>query len=268
MSPRLPVVFYFLLAACSIQAQFLPPKIPDRQKIHDGQPEGLCLGIEVPKTTYHQGEAIDATLTYTNTSPTPYHLWVGTGDRSGRIPDIAFYAFGSDAKQVPDPLRWYFERGGIGGGLGGTQDLGQWKITLPVNQWLEFNQPGTYQLFAYSNRVQKGDRFTQGNPRDNRIELVSDPVTITVTSLSSTDEKRILAEVGDRLGAGGQDAAKAATILRYLGTPAARAARRPVPPCCHFSILRCLSKLRWPFMQHPNPRVRPRQFSRPFARES
>ena len=228
MSPRLPAVFLFLFVACSAHAQFLPPIIPDKQKIHDAQPEGVALGIEVPKTSYQQGEVIDATLTYTNTSPKPYHLWVGAGDRSGRIPDIVFYALGSDAKPVPDPLRWYFERGGPGGGLGGWQDLGEWKITLPANQWLVFKQPGTYQLFAYSNRVQKGDRFTQGNSQDNRIELVSDPVTITITPLPPADEKRILAEASARLGAGGQDAAKAATTLRYLGTPAARAAMLPL----------------------------------------
>lgn len=228
MRPCLPAVFYLLFAVCSATAQLLPPKLPDRQKIHDTQPEGVSLGIEVPKTSYQQGELIEATLTFTNTSPTPYHLWVGTGDRSGRIPDIAFYALGSDAKPVPDPLRWYFERGGMGGGLGGWQDLGQWKITLPANQWLVFKQPGTYQLFAFSNRVQKGDRFTQGNRQDNRIELVSDPVSITITPLSPADEKRILDEASGRLTAGGSDASKAAAKLRYLGTPAARAALLPL----------------------------------------
>jgi hypothetical protein len=206
-------------------AQFVSPETIDWHKVRAAQPEGLSLHLEVPKSSYHQGEIIEATLTFRNSSSQPYHLWAGTYDRSGRIPDIVFHAVDAEGKPVPDPLRWYFERGGMGGGLGNTRDLGEWKITLSANQWLRFDRPGTYTLRAFSNRVRKGDQFERGN---QGIELVSDPVTLTMTTLRPADEHRLIGRAVTQLNAGGEEAATGAATLRFLGRPASRAALLPV----------------------------------------
>lgn len=111
MIPRSLGIALSFFATTSLLAQFLTPETVDWQEVRARQPEGLVLTIDLPKTTFRQGEVVDAMLTFRNTSSTPYHLWVGTGDRSGRIPDIAFYAVDAKGKSVADPLRWYFERG-------------------------------------------------------------------------------------------------------------------------------------------------------------
>jgi len=169
MKIPLRCVACFMFATVAGQAQLVTPETVDWQQVRAAQPEGLSLAIELPKDSYHQGEVIDATLTFSNASSQPYRLWGGNYDRSGRIPDIAFYAFDAGGNPVADPLRWYFERGGVGGGLGNSQDLGEWKITLPANQWLRFEEPGVYTLRAYSNRIEKGDRG------DNRIDRRGHP---------------------------------------------------------------------------------------------
>ncbi len=227
MNRHSPWAVLSLIALASVQAQFVTPEAVDWEKVRAAQPDGLSLKMEISKNAYHLGQVIDATLTFSNTSLQPYHLWVGTHDRSGRIPDIAVYAFDADGNPVADPLRWYFERGGMGGGLGNVQDLGEWKITLPANQWLRFAKPGTYTLRAFSNRVQKGDRFEQGNRQENRVELVSDPVSISIGELNPAEEQRIIGEAVAQLASGGKEAEAGAATLRYLGTPASRAALLP-----------------------------------------
>ena len=133
------------------------------QKMRGRQPAGLTLEFKLPKTEFHQGEIIPATLTFKNTSTNRYHLWTGNYDRSGRIPDIAFRAEGDDRRAVTDPLGWYFaSQGEIGGGLGNEQDLGQWSITLPANQWLRFDRPGTYRVYAFSSRPRPGTTKERG----------------------------------------------------------------------------------------------------------
>ncbi len=142
------------------------------QKIRQRQPAGLTLELKHPKTEFHQGEIIPATLTFKNTSTNHFHLWIGNYDRSGRIPDIAFRAEGEDRRAVTDPLGWYFaSQGYAGGGLGNEQDLGQWSITLPANQWLRFDRPGTYRVYAFSSRPQPGTTKQRGSGV-NGVELV------------------------------------------------------------------------------------------------
>ena len=226
MTRPLFCVAVFVFAMAVGYAQFVSPETVDWEKVRAAQPEGLSLTMEVPKATFHQGEVIDAKLTFRNGSAQRYHLWIGTSDRSGRIPDIAIYAFDADGKPVVDPLRWYFERGGIGGGLGNVADLGEWTTTLPANQWLRFGKPGTYTLRAYSNRVRKGDRFEERR-QENRVELVSDPVSITISPLSSAEEQRIIGQAVAQLAGSGKDAEIGAATLRYLDTAASRAVLLP-----------------------------------------
>ncbi len=227
MALPLPRIAAFVLAIAAANAQFITPESVDWEKVRAAQPEGLSLAIDLPQTSYQQGEIIDATLTFSNASSQPYHMWVGTGDRSGRIPDIAIYATDADGNPVADPLRWYFERGGIGGGLGNFQNLGEWKITLPANQWLRFPNPGTFTLRAYSSRVRKGEESEPRADEKDRVDLVSDPVTITLSALDPSEEQRIIGQAVAQLADDRKEADEAATTLRYLDTPASRAALLP-----------------------------------------
>lgn len=59
--------------------------------VRKAEPKGLTLSLDLPKKTFYQGEVIPATLVFKNTSSNFYHMWIGTYDRSGRIPDIAFF---------------------------------------------------------------------------------------------------------------------------------------------------------------------------------
>lgn len=226
LSP-LPCIAFVLLAAAAARSQFVTPEFVDWEKIRAAQPDKLSLIIDVPKTRYHQGEIIDTTLTFRNDSTQPYHLWTGTYDRSGRIPNIAIHASDAAGRPVADPLRWYFERGGVGGGLGNDQDLSEWAITFPANQWLRFEKPGTYALRAYSDRVQKGDRFERPNGQDDRVALVSDPVFVTITALNPAEAQRIIDQAVPQLPGDGREADEGAATLRYLGLPESRAALLP-----------------------------------------
>jgi hypothetical protein len=229
---RIRVLGFLCLAAVSLVlfGQIPPLSPPEWRSIRQSQPEGLQLKLTLPKDHFYQGEMIKASLEFSNLSPTPYHLWTGNYDRSGRIPDIAFYAQDVAEQPVPDPLAWYFVMGGMGGGMGNFQDLGKWTIALPVNQWLRFDKPGVYTLYAWSNRVQKGPK--QHPPglahRDAGIPLVSDKVEITIDPLSSEMEQQIIAQAKTDIARGGGLAAPALARLRYLQTPAARAELIPL----------------------------------------
>src|SRR2546430_7112477 len=125
----------------------------DWAKIRAQQPIGLSLKVILPRTSFYQGEVIPATLVFSNSSSSVYHVWDGNYDRSGRIQDIAFFGVDAKGDAVIDPLAWYFEQGLFyGGGLGDTEKLGEWRIALPANQWLRFDRSGRYRCYAWSNR--------------------------------------------------------------------------------------------------------------------
>ncbi|MGB8356204.1 MAG: hypothetical protein WCD79_20065 [Chthoniobacteraceae bacterium] len=203
------------------------PSTDPWQGVRDKQPAGLHLTLTLPKTSYYLGEIISAKLVFSNETKDPYHMWMGTYDRSGRIPDISFKAEGEDGAEVGDPLKWYLAHFGFfGGGIGNFTNLGTWGIELPANQWLKFEKPGVYKLYARSTRVQPGDKDA---PRDGvrpPVELVSDPATITIVPLPADEEKAIIAQAKkdmDTTHQMGRDkvARAAAERLRYLQTPAA-----------------------------------------------
>ena len=194
------------------------------QTLRTAEPAGLALELTLPRKTFYQGERIPAALTFKNNSTNVYHLWIGTYDRSGRIPDIGFRAEDEHGAPVPDPLQWYLDFRGIGGGLGNEQDLGEWSIRLPANEWLRFDRPGRYRLYAWSNRPRPGGMGDRAQGRAG-VDLVSDIVTIEVTPLTPAQEKTVIARA--LAAAAGSDEAEgrdAVQALRHLQTPAARQA--------------------------------------------
>jgi len=190
------------------------------------QPPGLRLTLTLPKTRYYVGEVISAKLAFSNDSKVPYHLWIGAYDRSGRILDIGFRAEGEDGLPLPDPLEWYFQHFlGVCGGIGNDKNLGTWEISLRANQWVKFEKPGKYKLSAWSSRVQPGDVDVPYEKQLPAVQLVSDPVTITVDPLSAEEEKAVIQRAQQDLSKphkpGSNEAAvEAVERLRFLQTPA------------------------------------------------
>jgi len=197
------------------------------QAVRDRQPAGLHLTLTLPKTSYYLGGIISAKLVFSNDTKDPYHMWMESYDRSGRIPDISFRAEDGDGAEVGDPLKWYLANYGFfGGGIGNFTDLGTWSIELPANQWLKIEKPGTYKLYARSTRVQPGDKDVPYDRQRPAVELVSDPVTITIVPLPADEEKVVIAQARKDLATThqmGRDtvARAAAERLRFLQTPAA-----------------------------------------------
>lgn len=221
MIPRSPSIGLWLILTTSAWAQILSPSEIDWKKVRAQQPNGLHLSLRVPKISYYQGEIIEATLTFTNTSSTPYKIW--TGGRSVRLPDVAFHATDIGGNFAADPLNRYTRGIGLdGGGPGGEIQLGTWETRCPLNEWLSFPYPGVYKIFAYSVRVE-----SLGTLGGAPVELVSDPVFITIEPLSQENDVAIVTQAASLLNGDPESAIRAAMILRYLNTPLARAALFP-----------------------------------------
>ncbi len=222
-SLALLLVFLFLVIA-STKADDYPPSPADWSAWRKLQPEGLDFKMTLPKDHFYQGEIIEATLYWRNNSKEPFHIWAGKYDRSGRITDLGFLAKDSIGNFMPDPAAWYFMKGGERGGAGQVDSLGTWSFTLPVNQWLRFDKPGTYTIYAWSSRVHKGDIDITHPMQTEKVDLVSDPITLTIEPLQLDVEKAVIEDAKARIARGGEDEAKASLAkLLYLQTPAARA---------------------------------------------
>ncbi len=123
------------------------------------------LTISVEKDTYHVGEIIPVTFTFVNKSDREYKVSTRPYDRSGRLGDIAFHIDGI-ADAYSDPLDTYFSSfRGVGGGLSaGPESLGQYSQVFDLNEWVRFDKPGQYRLYASTTRV---------SPKDNNGKSVS-----------------------------------------------------------------------------------------------
>jgi hypothetical protein len=210
--------------ACRAQDETPPPSW---QTVRNHQHAGVHLLLALPKIHYYMGEVITATLTFSIESKDPYFLSGPSGGRSGRVNDVAFRGEGDDHRPIPDPLEWYLKNHFLMGGGGGTQKrLGPLEFSLAANQWLQFERPGTYQLYAWSSCLVPGVRGSVYDQRPPRVELVSDPVTITIEPLPGEAEKKIIEEATQALNkqreVGRFDLAfDALERLRFLQTPAA-----------------------------------------------
>lgn len=126
-------------------------------------PKGLTLTAQTEKDTCHLGERVPVSLAFANQSGVKYRVWTGTGDRSGRIHDIAFHVEGRPGS-FTDPLKTYFPSGTGGmGGLGGEEVLGAYTQVFDLNEWVRFDQPGRYRFFCTTSRVYTEDHRERPN---------------------------------------------------------------------------------------------------------
>jgi hypothetical protein len=220
----LVVLGYFTMRVVSV-AEEQPPSWQD---VRDKQPAGVHLVMTLPKTRFHMGEVITATLSFEYDDKEAWHFSGPSGGRSGRVTDVAFRGQGEDGAPIPDPLDWYFKNDLLMGGGGGTQKkLEPGKFSLAANQWLQFEKPGSYKLYAWSSCLTPGERKPPDEPQNQPAELVSDPVTITIDPLTADEEQRIIAEAmqvlaGPEQGGPFDPRFDAMERLRFLQTPAAR----------------------------------------------
>lgn len=119
----------------------------------------LSVATSSGQSTFHIGERIPLVLSFTGPDDKSFAIDLASYDRSGRMYEDAFN-IEPQAGWV-DPLAAYFRYGSyIGGGLRGGQYLSSKPVTLNanLNEWVRFDQPGTYTLTVTSHRVGPTDK--------------------------------------------------------------------------------------------------------------
>jgi hypothetical protein len=109
------------------------------------------VSVASDQRDFHIGETIPLRLAFSSTVANRYQINMAQYDRSGRMNYEQFVL--SPANGAVDPLEGHL--GGFGGGLTGFKFLTPepWTITLNLNEWLRFTQPGDYTLNVISNRA-------------------------------------------------------------------------------------------------------------------
>lgn len=140
----------------------------------------LRLSLATDQAEFHIGETIPIQLSFSASVRNRYQINMAQYDRSGRMEYERFILV--PASGAVDPLAG--RAGGVGGGLTGFKFLDDepWTITLNLNEWLRFTQPGNYRLTVESQRVGVKD---SSNPfgtspvsvRSNEIALRIIPAT-------------------------------------------------------------------------------------------
>ncbi|MDQ2950094.1 MAG: hypothetical protein M3Y27_29850 [Acidobacteriota bacterium] len=100
------------------------------------------------ETKFQRGELIPLDLSFTTGSTKRFSINMAQYDRSGRMRWETFAVNPSEG--TTDPLAIYFNafRGFLGGGLTNFQYLSAVpiQIHLQLNEWVRFDQPGTYRV--------------------------------------------------------------------------------------------------------------------------
>jgi len=191
----------------------------------------IRLAVRIPsgQTTFRVGEAIPLELSFSTTVDQKYQLNMATSDRAGRL---NFESFMVDPPTGwKDPLSLYFRSGGsfMGGGIGSSAPLSVQPIALPLdlNEWVRFDQPGTYRVTIHSNRATFIAQPARSAP------VVSNELPLTIVAAPPEWQQETLQQATAALNTAASHAT-AAKSLRYLGTEAAARAMahwRQDPDC-------------------------------------
>jgi hypothetical protein len=195
-----------------------------------GEQATLMVTTEGQRSTYQIGERIPIDLSFTGPGNKQFEITMSSYDRSGRM---AYEQFDVEPNSGwSDPLALYFgsQRSFMGGGLSSLGVLSPTPTVmhLNLNEWIRFDQPGSYTVVVTSHRV--GDSLdanrTISHPSD--LLLKSNPIHLKIVPANNTWQKAKLAAIIDELSthpvaAGIQSPAREAAVadLRYLGTPQA-----------------------------------------------
>jgi hypothetical protein len=204
------------------------------RQLLEKNPPGVNFTLRLPggKVRFHPGEIIPLELAFSSTLPKTYTLDAATYDRSGRLPNEQFHLDPSSG--VVDPYDDYYHSGGgfFGGGLRGMPTLSDKPVTIPLtlNEWLRFDQPGTYRLYDVSTRLI--DQRAPGDAALRETPVTSNVIEFEILPRDAAWEQQTLAEAVRTLGVPRVDAGEAenhriearqqaARVVRFLGTPEA-----------------------------------------------
>jgi hypothetical protein len=195
-----------------------------------GEQATLMVTTEGQRSTYQIGERIPIDLSFTGPGNKQFEITMSSYDRSGRM---AYEQFDVEPNSGwSDPLAIYFgsQRSFMSGGLSSLGVLSPTPTVmhLNLNEWIRFDQPGSYTVVVTSHRV--GDSLdanrTISHPSD--LLLKSNPIHLKIVPANNTWQRAKLASIIDELSthpavAGIQSPAREAPVadLRYLGTPQA-----------------------------------------------
>jgi hypothetical protein len=179
---------------------------------------------------YHVGERIPLELSFTGPENKRFEINMASYDRSGRMGYEDFNV--APAIGWADPLHVYFgsSSGFMGGGLTGFGSLSAKPtvINLNLNEWVRFDQPGTYTVVVVSHRVSdvstgRGSRFGLQS-----LSLTSNPIQLRIIPATRAWQRAKLSSIMKELEENPKptgiepDSSKGAIAdLRFLGTAAA-----------------------------------------------
>jgi hypothetical protein len=191
----------------------------------------LTIATASGKDTFHIGERIPLVLSFTGPKDKRFAIDLASYDRSGRMSEDTFNV--EPKSGWADPLAAYFRYGSYMGGLRGGQSLSSKPVTIKanLNEWVRFNEPGTYILTVTSHRVGPTSKRMEGFPHDE-IDLVSaNSVKLIIVSPTAEWQDEALSRIvrdlpKNRTGEAKSDELNesqenAYSDLRYLATAAA-----------------------------------------------
>jgi len=147
----------------------------------------LTIATSSGQSIFHVGERIPLVLSFTGPNDKSFAIDLASYDRSGRMYEDTFNV--EPHSGWVDPLAAYFRYGAyLGGGLRGGEDLSSKPVTINanLNEWIRFDQPGTYTLTVTSHRVGPNDKRHSGFPH-GEIDLVSSN-SVKLTIIPATKE--------------------------------------------------------------------------------
>jgi len=182
------------------------------------------------RALYHVGERIPLKLSFTGPENKQFETNMASYDRSGRMAYEEFMV--APTSGWADPLHVYFGSSGgyIGGGLRGFAPLSAKPtvVNLNLNEWVRFDQPGTYTIVVVSHRVSDVSIGGGGPFGAESLSLTSNPIQLRIIPATKAWERAKLTEILNELEANSKtpgtepDSVKAAIAdLRFLGTAAA-----------------------------------------------
>ena len=150
----------------------------DHDQAIAANPPGAALALRLAddKMQYHIGEVIPVDLSFSSTVPDTYQLWKTTGVRVDADSGDWFVVDPQEGVDDPQP-----NEGGAYSILGNNPVLGEKPemISSVLNEWLRFDKPGKYRVYAVSGRV------TPLHPKDHAqwgqsLRLASNIVSIEI----------------------------------------------------------------------------------------
>jgi hypothetical protein len=172
----------------------------------------LDVQTETGETTFHVGERIALKLTFTSPNDKQYAIAPWSNGRGSEFDSESFDV--SPSTGWSDPLATYFAQDfpifGHGWSPPPLLKSKPVQLSLDLNQWVRFDQPGIYMLTVTSHRVfgVAGSNSGQSSLKSNLVELHIVPST---PEWQDATLKAILAKLDEG----------AIADLRYLATPAA-----------------------------------------------